>query len=151
MTRGRTPEEVERLLGEFAVGDPPAAAEARILREASRWRARRRAAFWGAGVAAAAVIGVCLALSTRAPSAPFEAPSVAPPAVSVADLGTLRAELAQIGEMCEVIPPEKQAARQAIDAKLSECLERLAYLERRLGGVRESSLRVVSERAVLNV
>ncbi|HAK96283.1 MAG TPA: hypothetical protein DCM87_15150 [Planctomycetes bacterium] len=142
------------MLGAFAVGEPPAGAEARILHAASRWRARRRAAFWGAGIAAAAVIGVCAALWTAVSSAPSGAQPVspiAPAATSAEDLGTLKAELAEIREMCEVIPPEKQAERQAIDAKLSECLERLAYIEQRLGRVRENSSILLPERAVVHV
>lgn len=151
MTRERTPEEVERVLGAFAAVEAASASATRIAAAAVRWRVRRRIAVWGGGVAAAALIVVCAALSART-SPTVHAPSASvTSANSVADIGDLKVELLEIREMCDVIPPEKAAKRQEIDTKLKACLERLANIEERLGSGRESSESSLPERAVVHV
>ena len=152
MTRERTPEDVERMLGSFAAVELRAGAATRIASVAARGRARRRLASWGGGAAAAVLLIALSAWSGRNPpvTPPAHAPTAAATA-SVQDLGALKVELSEIREMCEVIPPEKAAERLQIDAKLKECLQRLEDIESRLGAGRESSSGPLPERAVVYV
>ncbi|HNS00231.1 MAG TPA: hypothetical protein PKX48_02325 [Planctomycetota bacterium] len=150
----QAPEEIERLLGAFIPIGPSNAAEARIAAATWRCRRNRRVAWWAGGIAAAAAAGACFVFSAwisgARPSAPAPA-AVASPAPATEDLGIMKAELAAIREMCDVIPVEKRDMREEIDAKLNACLQRLESLEKSLGSGRESSWRPLAEHVVVNV
>ena len=145
MTRKRTLEEVENLLRNFAPAEPGADVDTRILHavellEPAVPRRTPRPVALLAGLSALAAI-VCFGvfLFTRGSSHPDSA--VAPDTRSVAviheDLiltcvGLHRTSLTQMEEILEVVPEGREEERDAISAKLEQCLERLSELESRV-------------------
>lgn len=153
MTRDLSPEDIERLLGAFAVGEPSEGLQERIAASAVRWRTRRRA-FVVSGAAAAALLALGVGFGPWVPRGPtvMEYPAtVWMPVAAAEDLESLRDELVEIREMWHVIPAEKQATRREIEERLKACLDRLAIIEERLGAGGESSSSLLPRRLAVHV
>jgi hypothetical protein len=101
-----------------------------------------------AGIAAAIVIGLFLALRERGGPAGNEAAASAPRRAATAplevgpldEIAELRSELDEIGEMSELIPEDRREERVEIGERVRLCLKDLEDLELRLRSIEQGSL-----------
>jgi len=144
----------ERIFEGLDLEEPSERADAAIAAMARDGLAggRTRAVRRGWDLAAHGALAACIVMALfillpadREPAGTVRAPlpgvAAAPAAAagpSLRDLEELRSDLAEIGEMAELIPQDQVAAREEISSRLRGCLDDLDRLALELGGFDQS-------------